>query len=126
MQVIIIIIILLVLWGLWTLITRMRVNRIAKFLSQNDFEAGKRKAQIIDLREEKTFKAGHILGARNMPYSTLRTFYSGIRNDLPVYLYDQGKAISMRAALLLHKKGYHKLFILKDGYRNWDGKTKKN
>ena len=31
-----------------------------------------RKAQVIDVREKDTFDAGHILGARSMPYNMLK------------------------------------------------------
>ncbi len=62
-----------------------------------------RKAQVIDVREKKVFDAGHILGARSVPYSTMRAYYQQIRKDLPVYLYDQGKTMSSRSAVLLKK-----------------------
>lgn len=107
------------------LLTRLRAKKAAKIVSEDEFQKGSHRGQIIDLRETRDFDAGHVLGARSMPYSTLKTFYGNIRSDLPVYLYDQGMAISMRAAILLNKKGYKKLYILKNGYRNWNGKTKK-
>ncbi|WP_225362913.1 rhodanese-like domain-containing protein [Apilactobacillus quenuiae] len=105
--------------------TRLRAKNAAKIVSEDEFQKGSHRGQIIDLRETRDFDAGHVLGARSMPYSTLKTFYRNIRPDLPVYLYDQGMTISMRAAILLNKKGYKKLYILKSGYRNWNGKTKK-
>ncbi len=75
--------------------------------------------------KKKDFNAGHILGARNIPYSTLRAYYKGLRKDVPIYLYDQGKEMSTRAAIFLHKQGYNNISILKTGYNRWDGKTKK-
>lgn len=121
----ILLIIILLGWLIYTLIQNYRVKQAAKYLTNADFQSGMRKAQVIDLRESKTFKDGHILGARNVPYSTIRNFYQQIRPDLPVYLYDQGKTVSKRAALFLSKKGYQQIFILKTGYQNWDGKEKK-
>lgn len=85
-----------------------------------------RKAQVIDLRQEKDFGAGHILGARNLPYVYLRQQYGELRKDLPVYMYDETMTLSTQAAAFLGKHGYDKLYILRDGYREWDGKTKKN
>ncbi|MFD1126130.1 rhodanese-like domain-containing protein [Lentilactobacillus raoultii] len=122
----IILIIILLGWLGYTLVQNYRVKQVAKYLTNDDFQSGMRKAQVVDLREPKTFKAGHILGARNVPYSTIRNFYQQIRPDLPVYLYDQGKTVSKRAALFLNKKGYQELFILKTGYQNWNGKEKKS
>ena len=121
----IILIILLVVWGGWELATVIRRNRVATLIDEDTFQAGLRKAQVVDLREKKDFDAGHILGARNIPFSTFKAYHQEIRADLPVYLYDQGKTLSTRAALMLGKEGYDQIFILKTGYSRWQGKTKK-
>jgi len=100
-------------------------NRVAKTLDEDDFREGMHKGQVIDLREKKDFDAGHILGARSIPYATLKTRFQEVRPDLPVYIYDQGRSLSSRAALFLAKKGYKELFILRYGFQRWNGKTKK-
>ncbi|MCH4123478.1 MAG: rhodanese-like domain-containing protein [Levilactobacillus sp.] len=122
----IILLVLIIAWAAWQLITVVRRNQVSTVIDEETFQAGMRKAQVIDLREKKDFDAGHILGARNIPYSTFRTYHTGIRSDLPVYLYDQGKALSTRAALMLGKEGYKDISILKTGYARWQGKTKKS
>lgn len=122
----IILVIILAGWLGYTLITNYRVRQAATYLSNEDFQSGMRKAQVIDLRQSKSFKDGHILGARNVPYSTIRNFYQQLRSDMPIYMYDQGKTMSKRAALFLSKKGYKDLYILKNGYQNWNGKEKKS
>ncbi|MCH3923065.1 rhodanese-like domain-containing protein [Limosilactobacillus sp.] len=121
----VVIILLLVWFAVWGIQT-LRRKRYATVLDSIDFHAGMRKAQVIDLRQENEFRAGHILGARNLPYIYLRQQYNELRPDLPVYMYDQGMAISTQAAAFLGKHGYHKLYILKGGYQDWDGKTKKS
>ncbi|WP_225428275.1 rhodanese-like domain-containing protein [Levilactobacillus enshiensis] len=121
----IILIILLVAWGGWELATVIRRNRVATLIDEDTFQAGLRKAQVVDLREKKDFDAGHILGARSIPFSTFKAYHQEIRADLPVYLYDQGKTLSTRAALMLGKEGYNQIYILKTGYSRWQGKTKK-
>ncbi|MGH2239503.1 rhodanese-like domain-containing protein, partial [Enterococcus faecalis] len=45
--------------------------------------------------------------------------------DQPVYLYDQMKALSIRAANLLRKNDYTDIYILKGGYDGWTAKVKK-
>ena len=120
-----ILILLLVVWGGWQLVTVIRRNQVATVIDEPTFQAGLRKAQVVDLREKKDFDAGHILGARIIPYSTFKDYHTELRSDLPVYLYDQGKALSTRAALMLGKEGYTQIFILKTGYARWQGKTKK-
>ncbi|WP_268912986.1 rhodanese-like domain-containing protein [Lentilactobacillus sp. SPB1-3] len=122
----IVLVILLLAWFGYYTFQNYQVRQVATYLSNEEFRKGMRRAQVIDLREKSNFKSGHILGARSLPYSTLRSFYAQIRADLPVYLYDQGRTVSKRAAVLLGKKGYKNIYILKTGYQNWDGKEKKD
>lgn len=119
-----IVVILLVIL-IYNSITRMRANRVATFVDEEEFKQGSHRGQIVDLRENRDFESGHILGARSIPYSTIKMFYKNIRKDMPVYLYDQGKTLSIKTAILLGKNGYKDIYILKSGFRNWDGKTKK-
>ncbi|NRC62688.1 rhodanese-like domain-containing protein [Enterococcus faecalis] len=104
---------------------KIMVKRSAKMLTEEEFKETMRKAQVIDVREKDTFDAGHILGARSMPYSMLKTTIGSLRKNQPVYLYDQKKALSIRAANLLRKNGYTDIYILKGGYDGWTGKVKK-
>ena len=104
---------------------KIMVKRSAKMLTEEEFKETMRKAQVIDVREKDTFDAGHILGARSMPYSMLKTTIGSLRKDQPVYLYDQKKALSIRAANLLRKNGYTDIYILKGGYDGWTGRVKK-
>lgn len=94
-------------------------------LSEDDFRKGMRKGQLIDVREKNEFDAGHILGARNIPYTLFKTRMVEIRQDQPIYLYDQRKSMSARAALKLYRKGYQHIYRLKGGYQDWSGKTKR-
>lgn len=121
-----VILVILLVWIFTWAFQYFRRKRYATVIDQETFREGMRKAQVIDLRQENEFKKGHILGARNLPYPYLRQQYSELRADLPVYLYDEGITVSTQAAAFLGKHGYKQLFILKDGYRNWEGKTKKS
>lgn len=102
----------------------LRLRKAVTNLTQEEFIKGYRKAQLIDVREVKDFEAGHILGARNIPYSQFRTRHKEIRADLPAYFYDQNGGKSARAALMLRKKGYEQLYHLQGGFRQWTGKVK--
>ncbi|MBO1306567.1 rhodanese-like domain-containing protein [Enterococcus sp. 669A] len=104
---------------------RIMVKRSAKMLTQEEFQAGMRKAQVIDVRERDEFNAKHILGARSFPYPMLKETMSSLRKDQPIYIYDYNKSVSARAANLLRKNGYTDLFILKGGIEEWQGKIKK-
>lgn len=50
------------------LATFLYQKKIMKGLTEEEFKAGYRKAQLIDVREPNEFEGGHILGARNIPF----------------------------------------------------------
>jgi rhodanese-related sulfurtransferase len=108
----------------YSIIMWLYQKKILKTLTEEEFRAGYRKAQLIDVREPKDFEAGHILGARNIPLSQMKMRMKEIRPDKPVYLYCQSGIISGRAAQLLYKKGYKDLSHLKGGFKLWSGKVK--
>lgn len=121
-----IILIIILAWILGVqLYTWLLGKKVAKIVEKDEFKAGMKKAQLIDLRELDSFKASHILGARNMPFSQFKLYQGSLRKDMPVYLYDQGKSISIRAAAKLHKVGFKEIVILNGGFAKWDGKIKK-
>ena len=68
----IVLISVIVLFGLYELFVRIMMRRSAKIISQEEFQAGMRKAQVIDVRERDEFNAKHILGARSFPFSMLK------------------------------------------------------
>jgi len=121
----IILLVLIAAYFGWSLYNYIRRRQVSKMLEEADFQAGMRKAQVVDLREKKDFDAGHILGARNIPFTALKSRMNELRADMPIYVYDQTHSLSTRAVVLLAKKGYKELYILKPGYAKWEGKTKK-
>ncbi|WP_410262738.1 rhodanese-like domain-containing protein [Alkalibacterium sp.] len=100
-------------------------KKTATPLDNEAFKENMRRAQIVDVREKDNFNAGHILGARNIPYSQLKQRAGELRKDQPIYLYDDKKTLSYRAAILLSKKGFEDLYVLQKGYSGWDGKIKR-
>ncbi|EPH95168.1 MULTISPECIES: rhodanese-like domain-containing protein [unclassified Enterococcus] len=120
---IVLIVILLAIGGN-ELYLRIMAKRSATTLEEEEFREGMRKAQVIDVREKDAFDASHILGARNIPYTVLKESLVSLRKDKPVYIYDQRKSISIRAANRLRKAGFKDLYILKGGFDGWSGKIK--
>lgn len=115
----------LLIYGLYLLYRFIMGKRAAKTLTSDEFRQNMRKVQIIDVRERPEFEAGHILGARNIPFTQFKERYVEIRRDQPVYLYDQRTTFSSRAAAHLKKNGFEQIYVLKGGYDSWDGKIKK-
>ncbi|WP_458412518.1 rhodanese-like domain-containing protein [Schinkia sp. CFF1] len=105
--------------------TKLYQKRYLKTLTEEEFKAGYRKAQLIDVREPNEFDAGHILGARNIPLSQIRMRKIEIRKDQPVYLYCQSGMRSSQAAGVLKRLGYKDISHLKGGFKTWTGKIKK-
>lgn len=105
--------------------TKLYQKRYLKTLNQDEFIAGYRKAQLIDVREPNEYEAGHILGARNIPLSQLRMRKAEIRIDRPVYLYCQQGMRSAQAAGILKRLGCTDISHLKGGFKTWTGKIKK-
>ncbi|KDE46538.1 hypothetical protein DI43_12375 [Geobacillus sp. CAMR12739] len=110
---------------IYSVITYIWQRRIVKSLTEEEFRAGYRKAQLIDVREPDEFAAGHILGARNIPLTQLGMRMKELRKDQPIYLYCQNGLRSGRAAQMLYRKGYRDLYHLKGGFKTWTGKVKK-
>lgn len=112
-------------WGIWELIQYFRRKNAANTIENDEFRQNMRKAQIVDVRGKDEYEAGHILGARNIPYMNLKQRHVELRKDQPIYLYDEKKTLSYRAALQLKKQGFEDLHVLKGGYSEWDGKIKR-
>lgn len=117
---------LIAAWAAFEAIQYFRRKNAGQELTAEEFKRNMRKSQIIDLREKDEFDAGHILGARNLPFLQFRQRMGEIRKDQPVYLYDDRETFSRRASLLLKKEGYDQIYRLKGGYDKWDGRIKSN
>lgn len=117
-------VIILIALAVYLLGTTLYQKRYLKTLTEEEFKAGYRKAQIIDVREPSEFDAGHILGARNIPLSQIYARKAEIRKDVPVYLYCQSGMRSARAAAVVKKIGCKDINHLKGGFKQWTGKVK--
>ncbi|MEC1868862.1 rhodanese-like domain-containing protein [Bacillus paralicheniformis] len=109
---------------IYAVVSYIYQQRIMKTLTEEEFRAGYRKSQLIDVREPNEYEGGHILGARNIPLSQLKQRKSEIRPDKPVYLYCQNNVRSGRAAQTLRKHGCKEIYNLKGGFKKWGGKIK--
>ncbi len=60
--------------GLWIMLRR-ESKKAVTLLSEKEFVENMRKGQLVDLRKKEEFDAGHINGARNIPFvKDMKTF----------------------------------------------------
>lgn len=125
---------MVLLWILFTIalcylvyqgIIYIMIKRSAKELAAPEFEKQMKNQQLIDVRDRDSFNAGHIMGARNFSFYTLKEIGESLRHDRPIYLYAQTRFMEARSANILRKLGYKNIYILRGGYEQWEGKVKK-
>jgi glyoxylase-like metal-dependent hydrolase (beta-lactamase superfamily II)/rhodanese-related sulfurtransferase len=76
------------------------------------------KLEIIDVRKQGEFDAGHVKGAANFPLDTLTNVVNiaGIDDEKNLYIHCAGGYRSVIAASLLKRQGYHNLRNVLGGY----------
>ncbi|MCH4246441.1 MAG: rhodanese-like domain-containing protein [Acinetobacter populi] len=76
-------------------------------------------AMLIDLRDSKDFKQGHISGSRNIPYSQLEKHVEELKTtDRPlIFICNMGQV----AGTALQKVGHQDSYRLDGGIINWKG-----
>lgn len=79
-------------------------------------------ALVVDVRDEKEYKAGHVLNARNLPVSSLdkRLVEIDKYKDKDVVLYCDNGMRAARAASRLKKGGFTKLHTIAGGMGAWE------
>ncbi|MBT8186992.1 MAG: rhodanese-like domain-containing protein [Croceitalea sp.] len=78
--------------------------------------------QLIDVRTTSEYEAGHIGNAINYDIIDGDTFLKQIatlNKEEPVYLYCKMGGRSSRAAELLKKEGFTKIYDYSGGYNDW-------
>jgi len=79
-------------------------------------------ALFIDVRDDKEYKAGHVMNARHVPLSTMDKFMHELEKhkekDVVVYC-DTGQR-AQRAGIKLRKSGFTQLHIISGGLNEWE------
>jgi rhodanese-related sulfurtransferase len=78
-------------------------------------------ALVLDIREPGDYKAGHIINAKNIPYSRLNeeTAVAGGDKDRPIIVYCKSGTNSPAACDKLLAAGYTRVHCLKNGLSGW-------
>lgn len=87
--------------------------------------AGEDAPVIIDVREEWEFQQGHIPGAKLMPLGSFVRKLVTLEKSAPYVLVCASGSRSRRAAGVMSKAGFPRVFNLRDGMTDWDGKIER-
>ncbi len=81
-----------------------------------------KKVQLVDVRTSQEYGEGHIEGAINinvMENTLFKEQINSLSKEEPVYLYCKSGVRSKRAAEILEKEGFQKIFDYSGGYDDW-------
>ena len=84
-------------------------------------QINREKAVVIDVCDAAEYAAGRVGGAKNVPLAELEQKLPGVVKNkaLPVSLVCASGMRSARAASILHKAGFQKVYSLKGGIQAW-------
>ena len=85
------------------------VDELAKLLDQN---------QVIDVREDDEFRAGHIAGTTSLPMSRFPENYTAILDGRPLYVICQAGGRSARVVDYLERQGIEATNVA-EGVSGW-------
>ena len=76
---------------------------------------------VLDVRTPEEVKEGYIAGAEVIDFYSddFETKVTQLPKDKEIYVYCSAGGRSMKAARILEKNGYNKVYNLKDGSDNW-------
>lgn len=79
-------------------------------------------ALFIDVRDDKEFKTGHVLNARNIPLSNIDKFMHELEKhkEKDVVVYCESGQRAQRAGAKLRKEGFTQLHIISGGLKEWE------
>ena len=76
------------------------------------------KERIFDVRKESEYISSHIVGAHNLPLSSINQQLSSIPPSESVYIHCAGGYRSMIASSILKSRGYHDLIDVQGGFKS--------
>lgn len=77
------------------------------------------KLQIFDIRDENSYAAGHIQGAKHLHNGNLQEFIDSGEFELTVLVYCYHGHMSMNAAAYLASQGFADTYSLDGGFEAW-------
>jgi SulP family sulfate permease len=75
---------------------------------------------VVDVREPREFRQGHVPGAQLVPLGTLLSEPNNLPHDRQLVLVCRSGRRSIRAAAVLAERGYTSLAVLQGGMLGWE------
>lgn len=91
---------------------------------QAQIDAGEKLA-IVDVREPELFRAGHIPGAKNIPFEEFNNRINELNPEAKIVLVCHTGPMGDVSGSLLAEKGYAKVSTVKGGMAAWNGRLEK-
>lgn len=76
-------------------------------------------AQVVDIRDEHSYQAGHIPSAHHLDNSNLQQFIESADLDKPLLVCCYHGNSSQSAAEFLNSKGFEHTFSIDGGFESW-------
>lgn len=95
----------------------------SKIISQNDAKALLECAgcQLIDIRDQAAFQAGHIAGACHVGDHNIESFIAEADMDRPLVVCCYSGMMSQNAARYFVERGFDEVYSLEGGFNAWQG-----
>ena len=77
---------------------------------------------FVDIRDEESFKAGHITDATHMDNSSLQLFINDADTSVPLIVCCYHGNMSQSAGAYLAEKGFDKVYSLDGGFAEWSAR----
>jgi rhodanese-related sulfurtransferase len=113
------------LLGAWALVMlneiRLKSQGLGNISNADAVRLINRGAVVIDVREPEAYRHGHIANARNVQMAELQANPDALKRQKKKVLLAvcENGATSAKAAGMLRKAGYEKVFSLKGGLSGW-------
>jgi hydroxyacylglutathione hydrolase len=88
-------------------------------ISVEDLNREMADVQIVDVRREAEFAAGHIEGARLMPLHKLESMVAGLSKDRPIVVHCKGGYRSAIGCSLIQRAGFENVMNVMGGFDAW-------
>jgi thiosulfate sulfurtransferase len=75
--------------------------------------------QLVDIRDEQSYRSGHIEGARHLDAASLQEFITEADPDRAVIVYCYHGNSSQPAAAFLNEKGFEDVYSMDGGFELW-------